>query len=664
MADVIDMPIQFIPRRRRRGDADQPIAADPNSIADGAVNEIRRGLEQGGANAALDRVAADGGAPARSADDSLFSAPSAADREVTNAPDLQPSVPGGHVDRDNAETHDFATGAQLRSPELGRSDFRPSTMVGRAIEREHRYNWPDPADRDGSDEYQDAAEAEESPERHADLTQHDDAAADEARQPARTADEFADPIDDHPSKPGEQIVDAADRPVASSPASQPRQQRMTRDQVELDQATRRSRWLKALHAFMGMASVGAAAAGVASGTPGLAALGAVMRSGRGSIEPNAPIEDAERAIGLRQQQAQAERALADRDEAQAQRDERLAFDREQAVISGKRADQAALINEGNMLSGQRNALARLEEQGRMDEMRRDQHDAEFSPQHQNAQGRRQLFLSSLEARSHRLPTLQEDFADVVENLPNMNANQIDAALDELKVVSDAGTRRGRGGGGGSRRSGDLTAPLTSPSLEALAQTMVQRQGIPIETARDAVMHMSDSQQGAGVSGVVGGISTQGNEAVGRADQNQQDAEHRVSGWDRDANAPRLSQSERTDARGAAAQWNTLDSYIRRMTALQRQIPAYQALGSSGTGKVNGAIAEAHQIQEQISSLLREIGRYGVPNGTELQRMEALAPRVDTVDGLMNAAEKYRALHRTLWTQISSRMAQFGYRRAR
>lgn len=456
-------------------------------------------------------------------------------------------------------------------------------------------------------------------------------------------------------------------PTASpaSPSHDARHQddaRPRNDREILEEAQRGRRGRTAGRAVLGILGGVMSGVGALTNAPGLAMLGGILNAGGHAIDPNVPMQDAEAEIGVNRADAQAARQAAQ----DAARADEAAFERTQAIRMGKRADRASDINEGNMLTGQENARATRE---RLDEAEARQANAQaarLDPAHQNARDRAQLFSSRLAAEARRLPTLAEDFADVSGNLEHMNADQIDAALDELKAVASGGGRRGRVGTG-ARRNRDFSQPLESPAQEALAQEMfARRQGterpITIEVARDTVGRMTEGGFSGAASSALGGIAPAGSEAAGRQELLETQQIQEVPGWTRTPNAPRLSAAQAERARKAVSAWEQLSTFSQRMERLHREVTVMQR-ASASRGAMNAKLAEAHQLQEQLSGALRELGNYGVPNGTELQRMEALAPRLDTVDGFLNAGVEYPALRRVMRRKTGIAMrSEYGYTR--
>jgi hypothetical protein len=133
----------------------------------------------------------------------------------------------------------------------------------------------------------------------------------------------------------------------------------------------------------------------------------------------------------------------------------------------------------------------------------------------------------------------------------------------------------------------------------------------------------------------------------------------VPGWARQPGAPRLQPGAAQDARERVATFNALSTYAQQMTALANRVDSMQRAGAAA-GVLGREVARARHIHEQMISALRTIGNYGVPNGTELQRMESLAPRLDSVDGLLNARNLYDGMRRTIWTSTLAKMRADGY----
>lgn len=599
---MIDLPQVVVRVRRnrpRRASADTSVRADPNPIAEQSVNAVRQALSQG---TALEDVAAhDDVAPTPVPARTTAETRVVAARPVEVADARDPENEADETDTGVAPVTD------------------PFNFTGADPNRPQRVTAPPSADAMAR------ATAPNDPVRVV---------------TAESAVRGPDDLDEPSGKPDGAQSPADKRVFDKSVAPG----HLSEDQAELDDAQDRGRRRRIAGGVMSGLQMLLTLAGRATNAPGLAALGSVAglagRAASGSAEQ--PLEDAQQRIALRQRNAQADQ----QGDLAAQR---LAFDQEQAERQGKRADRNADLMAGNMLTGQRRADAAENRATEAQRLRADEQASHLDPAHQNAEGRRQLFASRLAAEARRLPTLTEDFADVTENLPNMNADQLDAAMDELKAVATGGGRRGRVGG-----SGRGLPAVDAEDRASLLQRYADSFG---GTAEEAASLFADTRQG--MEQLRNTLRT-AQTRPRRPGQGTNPATSQVPGWVVETPLS-LTNNQLDKARETVATWEALSTYTRQMERLARRASAAQAAGARA-GVVGPLLAQAAQVQEQISNSLRTIGGYGVPNGTELERMEALAPRLSTLDGLVNAGNIYPALRRAMWDKTRTTMGrQYGYR---
>lgn len=120
----------------------------------------------------------------------------------------------------------------------------------------------------------------------------------------------------------------------------------------------------------------------------------------------------------------------------------------------------------------------------------------------------------------------------------------------------------------------------------------------------------------------------------------------------------LTPPEQRAMREANAATNNLEQAAARMVEISKEASAAEKIGSRA--KLTELTAEARQQQERISIALRNIGNYGVPQATELARMERLAPQLQTWDGLINAGRLYGALGKTQRQLLETKLKSYGY----
>lgn len=215
---------------------------------------------------------------------------------------------------------------------------------------------------------------------------------------------------------------------------------------------------------------------------------------------------------------------------------------------------------------------------------------------------------------------------------------------------------GRGGGGGAGLSVD-------EQREAVVADLQQRLGLSRAEAEARVRGLrSQEMRQLAMTALRTDIATAGagRRAEGRAAARteQGEAEHRVPGWTRGANAPALGPAERSNVRNAAAEERRVRALSQRMERLAAEIPTIERASPA----LSERMAEARATHEQVISALRVMGNYGAPVESELARMEQLAPRLNSVDGVLSAVAVYRTLPRSVATGLDAWMGGMGYAR--
>jgi hypothetical protein len=225
-------------------------------------------------------------------------------------------------------------------------------------------------------------------------------------------------------------------------------------------------------------------------------------------------------------------------------------------------------------------------------------------------------------------------------------------LEEI-AARNAGRRRPGGGGGGGG------APFTDRRAQFIDQIAQQtgRNRAELEVLVPSNPHQFDMFARSYAADSL--IRDPNTDATTGVHADQVERQHRVPGWSRSADAPQLSQAELSDVRQAAGQIRIINDLSHRMRQIAQRIRAAERVRGA-IGDDSPLMAEARQTQEQLSNALRTAGNYGVPNGTELERMERLAPRLDTVRGFLGAENQYEALNRTMWNATKSRLSEYGY----
>jgi hypothetical protein len=357
----------------------------------------------------------------------------------------------------------------------------------------------------------------------------------------------------------------------------------------------------------------------------------------------------------------------------------------QAELARQFRERQIDINEENALSGRTNAEAnrRMRELAEQRTARLDEQ--LYDPDSAHADNARRRFMALLETYGARIGD-REDWQDVVESLPTVGAAIINENIKDITnaVRENARRVRGRGGagGGGSARLGeDGSARLGEDgsvrlgedgkpagwnnALERVAQVMVLRDAakpalpgnpLPIEDARLVVAQMTPTQRSDVLRGVVGGVGNTTSEFRERHEEGDHELGTPEWRWN---GTTRLSSSDISKARELVAMYENVSRAARRMQQLSQEMTLADFVGARA-GVVSERMAEARQLQETISNAMRDIGHYGVPQKSELERMRTFAPELESKDGFLNAARLYGQLRRVLGQAASTRLRSLGY----
>lgn len=588
-------------RRVRMATADEPV--DTDAIANQAASELRQQIEASPIGERLDRVVQE--------DRPLASRVASAETPLVPEPDDSPSA--REVSFRLAEpTGRGAVRSALRTPGLS-ADLRPRTPFGE--------------DETGI-----------------------------APEPAMTAKPEAADLDIlEPEQP--------DRSPAGPDRDATAQGESTDELQELHKAQRHDRRARIGAGVLRGVQALASMIGGAANIPGLSALGGLTGIASGVIPQGAGVADFEQRHVLSKEATQAR-----------QRAEQQAYERGQDAMRNARAEEQLRGFMANAESGRANAAARTALEQRAAEAEAREIFEKTDPTSQRADNQRGRFASLLEATVAARPDLQgvgERYEGL--DLSRMNAEEIGTLIEDVQNVSrlPQGARIGRrgsgGGGGGGRQAAD--GPLESPSLEALAQEMVRRaqsDGRPLDlvTARDVVRNMSDSQVGASVAGVVGGIATQGSEATGRAEMQERVNAGQIGGWMRDPNAPALSAGEMAKVREGAANYATFQANMRLLASTAARISAND-VALNTAGRRTEAIQNMRNASRSVQATIRALQNMGVPSAAELRMAAEQLPSPDADPRTWaNYRDAITSLARQIQGETTARMGAYGYERSR
>lgn len=392
-------------------------------------------------------------------------------------------------------------------------------------------------------------------------------------------------------------------------------------------------------------------AGAAAGLPGLAAISGLFGAAGRQVDPQAPIEKLHREEERRKDANQ--EVVAE----------------EQRQIENERAQQNTDINQINADSNAQRTSARLE-------FERERWSALHDPAHREAARARDRFMSAVDMLDELHPGLRQSYEPFLANLDQSSAEDVNRALSAFQylprpsaragasagVAPGGGGGRGRGHGGAPRapRGQDWSQPL-SQEYERVAQELFRRRDddTPIETYRAMVMNVLTKQaRSEVVMGAVGQIGTRRTEAEGSAVEQQQRELHFIPGW-RHMGQTRLNGDFINRLRGNVINYNAMSAAAREMEQIAQQVGMRSRAGQT-VGMSDPLMARAIVLQSNISSAIRRANDFGVPNGPELAIAERQAPRIESVDGFLNAVNKYRALRHAYNIDTMAWMTGSGY----
>lgn len=275
----------------------------------------------------------------------------------------------------------------------------------------------------------------------------------------------------------------------------------------------------------------------------------------------------------------------------------------------------------------------------------------------SARARARYLIEAMNRERVRPAGQQRSREDLSAELAGLSAADIAAMEGEIENVT-LGSRRGGTGGGaaGVRLPGGQ-----SMSLEQFRGIYSQRTGRSAEEA-DAVYANPRARQtflsqladipAPGAGGARSGVA-------------DDDPEYRMYGYERrtgDPDTPELDRTQIRTIRERVRSMEVIESLTNELERLTGEISAAEQAGAA-IGQLSDQVADAQQLHEQVINALRDIGNYGVPTGNELQRMEALAPTLTSLQGIRNARTQYRALRGGMRRRTDAQMTVDGYRRA-
>jgi hypothetical protein len=142
-----------------------------------------------------------------------------------------------------------------------------------------------------------------------------------------------------------------------------------------------------------------------------------------------------------------------------------------------------------------------------------------------------------------------------------------------------------------------------------------------------------------------------------------EAQHVIPGWTRSANPPLLNAAERTHARDAAPQMDTIRRASRQLEAIAREANTADWMGAAVNYRTE-RMNLAAQLHGQLIDAMRDIGNYGVPQEFEIRRMEGLSPTPDGWRSWVNGAgAAYRNMRGVYEASFADKMRYWGYTRA-
>jgi hypothetical protein len=378
----------------------------------------------------------------------------------------------------------------------------------------------------------------------------------------------------------------------------------------------------------------------------LHALAAGLRAYAG--RPSQPFRSEGAEARARDARTASEKTAQGQRDAEARREDREMSLREraQSAIEADRTQRAQRLEEqGQALERYRQRTTEIQQalaEGRIDESQARAAEVEartdvlrqrFDPESAISQRARERFDESQGMRA------QITGVELDANTEGLAANDIDALSQDMRQTRSARMPR-RGGGGGAR---------TSP--QGLTDIPEGWQGTP-EQWRD-LPQRERVRIIASLGTPTARQRTQGGEGEPASDWTPR-------GW-RDVDGRDLGEPERRSIRNAAAESSRLSGQLRRMQELAREVSASSRIAGRA-GMVNDLLAEARSVHENVINGLRAAGNYGVPTGTEMERMERLAPALESASAFVNSGSQYGGILTAHERSMSDWMGSYGIER--
>lgn len=236
----------------------------------------------------------------------------------------------------------------------------------------------------------------------------------------------------------------------------------------------------------------------------------------------------------------------------------------------------------------------------------------------------------------------DDFATDVEGLSAADIAAMEAVLPRIRDVRRRGRRAGAGGGGGQRRAESRAAVERAARRAGMSDEEIAAFGSSrrdLEQLRREAIQRSRRQSRAG-----------------------REAGTVIPGWEQSGESVGLTAPEVRTLRNANAQARILQGQIRTMESLVDEVSRLEAAGAEA-GVVSAAMGRARAAHEQVINALREVGNYGVPQEAELVRMERLAPRLGSVQGMISSRNIYAGLASSMRQRMNDYMGAYNFRRS-
>lgn len=370
------------------------------------------------------------------------------------------------------------------------------------------------------------------------------------------------------------------------------------------------------------------------------ALGSALRAAAGASPT--PFRSEGEAARARDQRT----ALAEQRAAQEARGD--AMDEREMALRERSADSldADRRERNDRLRGQADALARYRtETTQIARMRAEGQLTEDQAQAAEANARRSLLEAQADPSSAASESARARFGQRVGLIEQATGRDLDvdtagmSAADIRALESGTGVPRWgaarSGGGGGSGRSTALDTPP-----EGWRGTPEQWAALPMSRRQSVAAQLGARAPRRGELG-------EGSTWTPR-------------GW-RDVDQRELDVTERRRIRDAGAESQRLSGQIRRLEELSRSVGALERAGGS-VGAITESLAEARALHENIVNGLRVAGNYGVPTGTEMERMERLAPSLEDARSFAASGRQYGGILSAHNRAMDSWMGSYGVER--